>query len=74
MRMFVIVAFIVSSTMPAFSQGMPGGGRRQKSEQKTEEPKIKANEKDYKAALERLPVPARKYDPWQTMRPSNDKH
>ena len=41
---------------------------------KTDAAAVKANDKDYKAALERVPAPTQKYDPWGGMRPADDKH
>ena len=73
MRLFAIAVMIVSvalsSAMPAFAQG---------HHKKTDQPKadtsaVKANDKDYKAAIDRLPTPAQKYDPWGGMRPADPK-
>jgi hypothetical protein len=78
MRLFVIamtVAGLVTSiAAPAAAQGMGHGGRHKGTQQKAETPAVKANDRDYKAALDRLPAPTQKYDPWGTMRPANDKH
>jgi hypothetical protein len=43
------------------------GGDDRKNEAKT--PKV--DEKAYKAALERIPEPKEKYDPWGVARPAN---
>jgi hypothetical protein len=40
---------------------------------KTDTAAVKANDKDYKAALDRMPAPTQKYDPWGTMRPADQK-
>ncbi|HEY1541956.1 MAG TPA: hypothetical protein VGG01_06075 [Xanthobacteraceae bacterium] len=76
MKRFVIattiVGTLVSGASPALAQGMGHGGRH-KQTQKNDTPATKANDKDYKAALGRLPTPPQKYDPWGTMRPANDK-
>jgi hypothetical protein len=68
MRIFVIVLTIAALTVPAFSQGSKGNRH---AAPKTEEPKKKPDEKGYKAALDRMPD--RKYDPWGTVRPGDDK-
>ena len=39
---------------------------------KNEPAAVKADDKSYKSALDRLPT--QKYDPWGTMRPATDKH
>jgi hypothetical protein len=72
-RLFVIAAMIVSFSlspaMPAFAQG-----HHKKTDQpKTDTPAVKANDKDYKAAIDRLPTPTQKYDPWGGMRPPDQK-
>jgi hypothetical protein len=53
---------------PSFAQmaGKRGGGENKKAEHKA--PAI--DEKAYKAALERIPEPKEKYDPWGQMRPA----
>ena len=54
--------------MPAHAQ--MGGKRRQGDEKKTEQPEKKIDEKAYKAALERIPEPKEKYDPWGITKPA----
>ncbi len=71
-RTFTIAAAMLALiAMPAFAQ-MGGGGRHGKSDAdaKTEQPK-KIDEKAYKAALERIPDPKEKYDPWGVARPAD---
>jgi hypothetical protein len=70
MRLFVIAATIVSLAMPAFAQGH----HKKNDQQPTTTPAVKANDKDYKAALDRMPAPTQKYDPWGTLRPADEKH
>jgi hypothetical protein len=76
MRIFVIAmtvaGLIASMAAPAAAQDMGHGGRHKRTQPKTETPAAKVNDRDYKAALDRMP--AQKYDPWGTMRPANDKH
>jgi hypothetical protein len=74
MRLFVIAMTAVCVAMPALAQEMGHGGRHKRTQQKTDAPAVRANDKDYKAALDRMPAPTQKYDPWGTMRPANDKH
>jgi hypothetical protein len=69
-----VVGLVSSMAAPAAAQGMGHGGRHKRTQQKTETPGVKANDRDYKAALDRVPPPTQKYDPWGTLRPANDKH
>src|SRR3981081_1542220 len=46
------------------------GKRNQGDQQKKEEKKPEVDEKAYKAALERIPEPKEKYDPWGVARPA----
>lgn len=52
--------------MPSFRRLWRG------ADQKAQPVQYKANDKDYKAALDRLPE--QKFDPWGTMRPGDAKH
>ena len=61
-------AMLALIAMPAYAQ--MGGKRHQGEEKKTEEPHKKVDEKAYKAALERIPDPKDKYDPWGVARPA----
>jgi hypothetical protein len=54
--------------MPAHAQ--MGGKRRPSDDKKTEQPEKKIDDKAYKAALERIPEPKEKYDPWGVARPA----
>ena len=65
----IVVAAIISwLAVPAYGQGMgkKGGGHAPPAEAR---PKI--DEKAYKAALERIPEPKTKYDPWGVARPAD---
>jgi hypothetical protein len=67
-KILVVAATVISSLIqPAYSQGIghKGGGGPPPTENK---PKI--DEKAYKAALERIPTPNKKYDPWGVARPA----
>jgi hypothetical protein len=68
-RKLIIVAAATSwLTIPAHSQGFSkkGGGSPYPADTK---PKV--DEKAYKAALERIPEPNKKYDPWGVARPAD---
>jgi hypothetical protein len=66
-KTLVIVAAAVSSmTLPAHSQFTKGKGGR---DGPPVENHPKVDEKAYKAALERIPEPDKKYDPWGIARP-----
>jgi hypothetical protein len=54
-----ILALIV---MPAHAQ--MGGRRQQQNDKQSDQKKPQVDEKAYKAALERIPEPKEKYDPW----------
>jgi hypothetical protein len=63
----VAVAVLALIAMPA--QAQMNGKRHQGDEKKTDQKKPEVDEKAYKAALERIPDPKEKYDPWGSMRP-----
>jgi hypothetical protein len=54
-------------SVPACSQGLGKKGGRSGT---PAESRPKIDEKAYKAALERIPTPKNRYDPWGQMRPS----
>ena len=64
----VAVAMLALIAMPAYAQ--MGGKRHQGDEKKTEQKKPEVDEKAYKAALERIPDPKEKYDPWSITKPA----
>jgi len=64
----VAVAVLALIAMPASAQVQ--GKRNQGDQQKKEEKKPEVDEKAYKAALERIPEPKEKYDPWGVARPA----
>ncbi|WP_420964913.1 hypothetical protein [Bradyrhizobium sp. B120] len=61
----VILALIATPTLAQSRRG--GGGDERKTEKK---PQI--DEKAYKAALDRIPEPKEKYDPWGVTKPAAD--
>ena len=64
----VAAVALVLLTMPAFAQ--LNAKRHQGDEKKTGQAAPKVDEKAYKAALERIPEPKEKYDPWGVARPA----
>lgn len=67
MKRLAIATIIVALAVPAVAQDTAGSTKHHGApKQKTEAPKIQANDKDYKSALDRLPQ--QKYDPWGTAR------
>jgi hypothetical protein len=61
---------IVALAAPAVAQGIGVSKKHHGApEQKAQQPKTQANDKDYKSALDRLPQ--QKYDPWGTARSSS---
>ncbi len=64
--MTAAVALCVVATPAAAQMGSKRNGKTEKVEKKG--PVI--DEKAYKAALERIPEPKEKYDPWGQMRPA----
>ncbi len=69
MKPFMIATAILALiAMPVHAQM---GGRRHQGNDKTEQNKPKVDEKAYNAALERIPEPKEKYDPWGVARPAD---
>jgi len=64
----VAVALLVLIAVPAHAQ--MGGKRPHGDDRKGEPKKPQIDEKAYKAALERIPEPREKYDPWGVARPA----
>ena len=71
MRTLIVALTVVSLAAPALCQEMPRGSKHRAPAPKTDQPKNKTDEKDYKSALDRLP--AKTYDPWQAVRPGDAK-
>ncbi|WP_213770746.1 hypothetical protein [Bradyrhizobium sp. dw_78] len=68
MKSFVMAtAMVALIAMPAHAQ--MGGKRHQSDDKKTDAQKPKVDEKAYKAALDKIPEPKEKYDPWGVARP-----
>lgn len=69
MRVLVFAAALLA-LMASPSQAQMGGRHGQKGGSGTEQKKPQVDEKAYKAALERIPEPKEKYDPWSGARPT----
>ena len=69
MRILVIAAAVLALTAASAQAQMGGGGRRGGNEGPKADNKPKIDEKAYKAALERIPEPKEKYDPWAVTKP-----
>jgi hypothetical protein len=67
-RLAVAVALLALIAAPA--QAQMGGKRPKSDEKRTDDKKPAIDEKAYKAALERIPEPKEKYDPWGVARPA----
>jgi hypothetical protein len=70
MKTLTVAAVILALVaMPAHAQM---GGKRQRGDddKKTDQKKPKVDDAAYKAALERIPEPKEKYDPWGVARPA----
>ena len=71
MKSFTIAAAAVMLALVAApAQAQLNGKRHQGDEKKTDAKKPQVDEKAYKAALERIPEPKEKYDPWGVARPA----
>jgi len=69
MKTFAVALVILGlAAMPADAQ--MGGKRHHGDDNKSEQKKPKVDETAYKAALERIPEPKEKYDPWGVARPA----
>jgi hypothetical protein len=69
MRIIAAAILVLALMMvPAFAQ-MGGGKRNHGGDDKNTASKPKVDEKAYKAALDRIPEPKEKYDPWGVARP-----
>jgi hypothetical protein len=72
MKAFTIAALALALlTMPAYAQ--LNDKRHAHDEKKGEDKKPAVDDKAYKAALERIPEPKEKYDPWGVARPADAK-
>jgi hypothetical protein len=65
------MALGVLALLAAPAQAQMGGKRSHGDSNKTEQKKPQVDDKAYKAALERIPEPKEKYDPWGVARPAD---
>jgi len=63
-------AALACSAVSAPAQDFMERSHKQQGPQPEVKPKV--DEKAYKAALEKIPAPKEKYDPWGVARPSDD--
>jgi len=77
MRILVVAAAMALSTVQAYSQSSginasQGAGMAQRvgaaEEPKADPAKKKADEKAFNDAINRIPLPQKRYDPWGTVR------
>ena len=64
------IAAMMLALVAAPAQAQLNSKRHQGDEKKTDAKKPEVDEKAYKAALERIPEPKEKYDPWGVARPA----
>ena len=69
MKMLTIAATMLA-LIAAPAHGQVNAKRHQGDDKKAEPTGPKIDEKAYKAALERIPEPKEKYDPWGVARPA----
>ena len=73
-KVMVVTATLLALTaLPAQAQMMGGGGKRGNTSdlRRPDDKKPVIDEKAYKSALERIPEPKEKYDPWGVARPQS---
>jgi hypothetical protein len=69
MKSMAVAAVILAlAAWPA--QAQMGGKRHRGDDTKSDQKKPQVDEKAYKAALDRIPEPKEKYDPWGVARPA----
>jgi hypothetical protein len=73
MKTFTVAALMLALlAMPVHAQARrPPGGDDKKVDQKKVQEKQQADDKAYKAALERIPDSKEKYDPWSITKPAD---
>jgi hypothetical protein len=68
-RIMTVAWLLVLWTLPV--QAQMGGKRHHGDDKGAEQKKSKVDEQAYKAALEKIPEPKAKYDPWGMTRPAD---
>ncbi|MDR6662751.1 hypothetical protein J2W51_005344 [Tardiphaga robiniae] len=66
----LVLAIAAVALLAAPANAQVGGGKRGGSDHAPAPEKPKIDEKAYKAALERVPTPKEKYDPWGGVAPA----
>lgn len=66
----IVLVTLAIGVLSAFSPEVLAQAKRPNPQDKKEEKKPVIDEKAYKAALERIPEPKEKYDPWSGARPA----
>jgi hypothetical protein len=69
--LMIAVTTVALLAAPAHAQMGGGGKHHQTDDKKTDAPAKKVDDKAYKAALERIPEPKEKYDPWGVTKPAD---
>ena len=69
MRLMTATILLLALMMAPASAQLGGGKRNHGGDDKKTASKPKIDEKAYKAALDRIPEPKEKYDPWGLARP-----
>jgi hypothetical protein len=67
----VTIAAVLLTLIAMQAHAQMGGKRHKGDDTKTDQAAKKVDEKAYKAALERIPEPKEKYDPWGIARPAD---
>jgi hypothetical protein len=67
----VAIAAAILALMALPAQAQMGGKRHRGDDAKSDQKKPQVDDKAYKAALERIPEPKEKYDPWGVARPAD---
>ena len=65
---FMLCVLLALLAMPVHAQGRRGGQGDEPKAKQDNTPKV--DDKAYKAALERIPEPKEKYDPWAVAKPA----
>jgi hypothetical protein len=71
LKTLAVAATAAIAPFNAASHAQDFGVRSMKPSSYPEEKRPKVDEKAYKAALEKIPVPTEKYDPWGSARPAD---
>ena len=69
-RIFTVALSI--GALAALPPAVLAQAKRPNPQEKKQEKKPEVDEKAYKAALERIPEPKEKYDPWSGARPTDN--